>query len=749
MEYLKHITTNFGGKENVLAICLIALLFGLINLIIKKNKLLFIISVLSTLIIVLQVISLYFTQTFVGYQFFVHANIMSVKSMVGLYKTQIIIGVLLCLFSWSIFYYSHIFLLKNSILKRIKKGFLRGAYTMSILLILTMLIFKSDFIKDSKTLFSIVNTNNNNFEKVLQENNLNNYTKPSELKAKKGNNIIVISLESIERSFLNKKFSHLTPSLNKLKENWSYFDLEQNEGSGWTTGALYTMMTGFPAFFGIEGNSIFQSSYDSKISSISYTLEKAGYNLTYMNGNTSYSGTKMMLHTFHFGEIIDKYNIKNNGNFSSYGIRDKDLFELAKEKVLSKIDKQPFALFISTTDTHFPNGIYDSRMEKFVSPQNTDLEFMVSAVDYMVEDFISFLKKNNVLSNTTIYIFPDHLKMGDPSIFGKETRGLYLITNAEKKSIDVDTTKTIYQLDLPKIILSGAKVNHNQNFFSDYIKEDKNDFIKKNINEITAINTSGFLRSDFNQFEIPTKTNYYNTYKKDTLRYIAHAGGKIDNKIYTNSLEALEQNYTKGFRLFELDILKTIDGKYVAAHDWKHWKSITNYKGSIPVTYQEFLKHKIYGKYSPMGIDQINKWFEEHSNAILVTDKINEPKLFSKSFIAPNRLMMELFSLKAVKEGVNSGILSSMPSQSVLENIYWKKADRLKKMGIKHITVSYRYISKHKDLLLELKRNGIKTYVYHVNFDEGIDEDYIVKYKFDYVFGMYADKWDFSIKTSE
>jgi glycerophosphoryl diester phosphodiesterase len=60
---------------------------------------------------------------------------------------------------------------------------------------------------------------------------------------------------------------------------------------------------------------------------------------------------------------------------------------------------------------------------------------------------------------------------------------------------------------------------------------------------------------------------------------IAHAGGKIDGFIYTNSLEALNSSYKKGCLLFELDIQETSDGKLIAVHDWEEFKKITNYQG--------------------------------------------------------------------------------------------------------------------------------------------------------------------------
>ncbi len=41
------------------------------------------------------------------------------------------------------------------------------------------------------------------------------------------------------------------------------------------------------------------------------------------------------------------------------------------------------------------------------------------------------------------------------------------------------------------------------------------------------------------------------------------------------------------------------------------------------------------------------------------------------------------------------------------------------------------------------KKNNIKVYAYNINFQEGIDEDYVSRYEMDYIYGIYADKWEF------
>ena len=566
------------------------------------------------------------------------------------------------------------------------------------------------------------------------------------MQAQKGKNVIVISLESIERSYLTEdKFKELTPNLRLLKNKWNYINLEQNYGSDWTSGSLYTYLTGFPSFFGLYGNSIFQSSYDSKIASISNVFNKAGYETIYLNGNTDHSGVKEMLHAFDFDKIIDNKNAKERVFESSYGLRDKDLFEIAKNEIVKETAKKSnFALFISTTDTHSPDGIYDARMEKYVKKRDTELNFMIGSLDYIVNDFITYLEKHHLLKNTAIYIFPDHLKMGDPSAFKDvEKRGLYLLSNITKKELKMDTTATVYQIDLPKLILNGANVNHNMKFYTDYIKGDKNTFIKQNINEITSINTSGFLRYGSKHVNLSFKSEVYEKIKNDTLRFIAHAGGKINNEIYTNSKEALDLSYKKGFRLFELDIIKTKDGKYIAAHDWDHWKEITGYNGDTPVTNEEFLKHKIFNQFSPLDMKGINQWFSEHKDAILITDKINEPKLFSEAFKFKKRLMMELFTMEAVKEGIQSKILSAMPSTLIIQDMSIKDIHKLKKMGINNISLSRRFIYINPELLEECLKIGIRPYAFHLNYDPGIDEEYVMKFETDYFYGIYADEWNF------
>ncbi len=230
-------------------------------------------------------------------------------------------------------------------------------------------------------------------------------------------------------------------------------------------------------------------------------------------------------------------------------------------------------------------------------------------------------------------------------------------------------------------------------------------------------------------------------------RYIAHGGGEVNGISSTNSLEALNESYNKGFRLFELDIIETSDGHYVASHDWKMWSRFTNYQGELPVSLARFTDSRIYDKYTPLTMEAINAWFAEHRDATLITDKVNDPVRFGNQFIDRSRLIMELFSFMAIEEAGNHNI-RAMISQEPLEAIAGEKLSYLNANGIKYVALSRRMVAGRKALLEQLRDNGIRVYVYNVGFDPGKDESYVQENEIGLVYGMYADKWIFDSQKS-
>ena len=104
-------------------------------------------------------------------------------------------------------------------------------------------------------------------------------------------------------------------------------------------------------------------------------------------------------------------------------------------------------------------------------------------------------------------------------------------------------------------------------------------------------------------------------------RLIAHAGGEVYGIRITNSLQALDNSYEKGFRFFELDFEWTSDGVPVILHDWGNANWFFNIKYSTKAhTYKEFKNLKPILGLKIMDLKDLSNWLENHKDAYIITD---------------------------------------------------------------------------------------------------------------------------------
>lgn len=113
---------------------------------------------------------------------------------------------------------------------------------------------------------------------------------------------------------------------------------------------------------------------------------------------------------------------------------------------------------------------------------------------------------------------------------------------------------------------------------------------------------------------------------------IAHAGGMYDDNYYLNCLEAIEYNYEKGHRTFEIDFSITSDNKMVCKHDWDYTMQEGNESGEV-WDEETFLSVPLFGKYTPISFADLCKIMESHPDMWLVTDtKDAEEDLVRRDF---------------------------------------------------------------------------------------------------------------------
>jgi len=960
---------------------------------IKRKWLAIITSIIFGLFISLQLVSYFLVESLIDYKFYEHINLKDVWMVRGYYKKEMILGsIAFIVISFSL-YTLYRFLKNRTISKWI-------AFVVIITSIVGMAIPQGGIVNNLASIYSIKTAKEKTFDTALKDLNIDpkTYVRADQITAEPGKNIIVISLESYEKGFLQAPMDKLTPNLNSIKNRFTYFDMNQNIGSDWTAASIYTSLTGVPAFFRSPKNQTFQGTKLGNIGNLGDVLQEAGYDMSYLLARKEFSGLDKLLLPFGFDVKSEKdLDVPKLDGFF-WGLQDKELFEQATLEIIekSKSDK-PFAVFMNTISGHFPRGVYDARLKNSYQEQPTELEFMTAAVDDFLGTMFDRLEKENLLENTVVYIFPDHQFMGDISKviknFPKE-RNLFLISTAPEEDLKFDLQKPLTQIDLPRIIINGAKIKTNATFLTDYLEGiDKPKYVRKHVNNFIALNESTAEKFNFSNqirlsiddnktltisqesgfnkqiFEVENKKLYriyfdenmhfikcvdvtekeafwkgpvvgvifsvednhifsylikgkkigiarqgddeiiftkdeieifddwfltrpvkefdpntiymhsvggyakslhgesyiktrqedhllerglnllyikdniymvehfdtyenkqdasrfiaiieelvaketpfaivaddsaakrltpykkklnelgfpklaelklreayvghsveyghiiekvsdklvsaelpihnfprrsQNTLRDDKTRFIAHAGGKIDGHIYTNSLEALIHNYQKGFRYFELDIVETSDKKLVAAHDWKGWAEKTGYKGELPPNEKDFLAQKINQKFTAMNMVAINQWFKDHPDAVLVTDKINDPVRMVNEFIDKDRLMMELFSIEAIEKGNPLNMKGILASNNIVRKFKGEEIEKLKELNVKYLAVSRQFAAENKSLFSKLKKAGITTYVFKVNFGKGRDEKYVFDYEIGLIYGMYADTWTF------
>lgn len=107
---------------------------------------------------------------------------------------------------------------------------------------------------------------------------------------------------------------------------------------------------------------------------------------------------------------------------------------------------------------------------------------------------------------------------------------------------------------------------------------------------------------------------------------ICHALGiSEDGDLGSNSLEAFLYNYERGQRVFEADLEVTADHVMVLRHDWSEDYGQADALGWVgeekPIPDLEtFMNARIYGKYTPLSLQDMYRLMDEYEDVWLVLD---------------------------------------------------------------------------------------------------------------------------------
>ncbi len=113
---------------------------------------------------------------------------------------------------------------------------------------------------------------------------------------------------------------------------------------------------------------------------------------------------------------------------------------------------------------------------------------------------------------------------------------------------------------------------------------------------------------------------------------IAHGLGRIGRFAKTNSIEALEANYKRGFRWFEVDLDTTADGTLVCTHPAPNSLKLIGVLGSLSeITESDFLERRFAQRFHTQTFQQLVERLSDLPDMIVVTDsKVMNAKIIAR-----------------------------------------------------------------------------------------------------------------------
>ncbi len=208
---------------------------------------------------------------------------------------------------------------------------------------------------------------------------------------------------------------------------------------------------------------------------------------------------------------------------------------------------------------------------------------------------------------------------------------------------------------------------------------------------------------------------------------IAHAGGGINGQNYTNSLESLESNYNKGFRVFEIDFSWTSDGQLVCLHDWdKRFKKIFGFKTKQPLTLKSFKQLLDNSKkLHPCTLDTFASWVLKHKDIKIITDvKTNNIKAIRKILVLYPELQPQL--IVQFYQPEEYPILKGMGFDELIWILYQYEGSlksvthHVESMNL--FALSMRASQVKKKPMQNMQKKGLNLFVYTINKEKNVKE---------------------------
>lgn len=264
-----------------------------------------------------------------------------------------------------------------------------------------------------------------------------NFVKPESISIKapeKKNNLVLIFLESMESSYADIENGgvfdvNLIPNLTRIAaENVNFSENEKLgggvnlEGTSWTVAGLLSKLTAIPYYnpFVSTGSKL-AGNYSVECLpgavSLGDILSESGYKCYFAMGSEKQFENRDSLLEQHGFTVHDiKWYKENNFIPKDYqvfwGFEDLKLYEIVKKELAEIASKdEPFVYGMLTVDSHYPAGFKCANCKDELPGQ---IQNVIRCADFMVNDFIEWMKTQDWWENTTVAIMGDHCYLDAP-----------------------------------------------------------------------------------------------------------------------------------------------------------------------------------------------------------------------------------------------------------------------------------------------------------------------------------------------
>lgn len=249
------------------------------------------------------------------------------------------------------------------------------------------------------------------------------YMPPPTSELRDAPNLLLMYLESIERTYAHEIFEDAYEDLNILGEQGVVFEgVRQMDNTGWTMAGMIASQCGVPLMpAGLLHDSQFEplSAVVPGVDCLGDILAAQGYRLSYLGGaSTQFAGKGLFYRGHHFNTVKGREDLEPQLDdpeyVNSWGLYDDTLYDITAEEIrrLEREDDGPWGVVNLSLAGHAPSGFPSQTcLDRQGEFDGQNILYSVECSAWLARDLIERLENDGLLDNTLVVVLSDHLTM--------------------------------------------------------------------------------------------------------------------------------------------------------------------------------------------------------------------------------------------------------------------------------------------------------------------------------------------------